>query len=372
MAMADFLARNESFQARRQNFMEELGRVVVGLQDEIEDIELALYGGGHVFLEGEPGLAKTLLARVISDLIAGAQFRRVQCTNDLRPLDFLERIGLFEMQDGAGRSLEGGGKQLVLRPGPLMEAGIVLLDEFNLLPPKVQQVVREAMEEYQITFEGRTYPLGRMMDGTDEDGEKKNAIFYTLFITENPTEKHAGTYIVPDAILERFLVSVYFSYPTTEEEREIAVGPSDAYLTGVLALKKVFTREELLEEREFIRGAYPQLARAQSRMTRYVVALVRALREHPLVGFHKPSPRADQDLIITARVRAYIEGSPVVLPRHVLRVAYATLRGKFDLTDEGEIHCARKMEELDRDAWRNIRVPRDYLIYEILRQTPFV
>ena len=171
---------------------EELGKIIVGQDEVIEQIIVALLAEGHALLEGVPGTAKTLIVKTIARII-GARFSRIQFTPDLMPSD-ITGTNVFNMQTS----------EFKLRPGPIF-TGILLADEINRTPPKTQSALLEAMEERQATIDGKRYKLSPL---------------FTVLATENPIE-YEGTYPLPEAQLDRFLLKILIDYPTKEEELEV-------------------------------------------------------------------------------------------------------------------------------------------------------
>lgn len=278
--------------------LDQVGTVIVGKREALELVLAGILAGGHVLLEDYPGLAKTLAARCFAQSL-GLEFRRLQFTPDLLPADV---TGSF-FYDQKRHEFE-------FRPGPVF-TNLLLADEINRTPPKTQAALLEAMQEVQVSVEGRTYPLA--------------APFHVL-ATANPIE-YEGTYPLPEAQLDRFLLRVSFGYPEREEERTVL-------------------HRRMARRREQVRLApvvdAPTLRRAQAAMENvavedsvlgYIVELVAATREHRnvLVG---ASPRGSLALLLTARARAVMAGRAYVTPEDVKAAAPAALAHRISLRPE--------------------------------------
>ena len=274
----------------------EVHKVVVGHDEALEDMLAALALGGHVLLEGVPGVAKTLLASATARAL-DLKFRRLQFTPDMLPSDV---TGTMTLRSG----------DLVFRPGPIF-AGVVLADEINRTPPKTQAALLEAMQEHQVTVEGTTFPL--------------EAPFHVL-ATANPVE-YEGTYPLPEAQLDRFLLRVPFGYPSTEEEWQVLTRRIDR------------RQEDQVVEPVTDAGGLLRLQRAceavevDETVGRYCVELSTATRRHRqvLIG---ASPRGSLALLLTARAYAVIDGRDFVLPEDVKAVAGAALAHRITVKPE--------------------------------------
>jgi MoxR-like ATPase len=278
--------------------LDRVGEAVVGKREPLRLVLAGLLARGHVLLEDVPGVGKTLTARSFAQAL-GLEYRRVQFTPDLLPSDV---TGSFVFDQRAA--------EFVFRPGPIF-AGLLLADEINRTPPKTQAALLEAMQERQVTVEGTTFPLP--------------APFHVL-ATANPVE-YEGTYPLPEAQLDRFLLRVPFGYPTPEEEwtvlerrigrrqEEIEIEPvTDA--AGLLALQRACEDVEV-----------------DPTVGRYCVGLASATRHHHqvLIG---ASPRGSLALLLTARAYALIDGRDFVLPEDVKAVAVAALAHRITVRPE--------------------------------------
>ncbi len=290
----------QQYQAMRQ----EIGKVIVGQQDVVEEMLIALFAGGHVLLEGVPGLAKTLL---ISSLARGMElsFNRIQFTPDLMPSD-ITGSEILEEDHGTGK------RSFKFLQGPVF-ANVILADEINRTPPKTQAALLQAMQEREVTAGGTTHKLTEP--------------FFVL-ATQNPIEQE-GTYPLPEAQLDRFMFNVLIGYPSYEDE--VAIVEST---TGELDadLNKVLTAAEVLANREVVRRV--PVAR---NVTEFAVKLVRATRldapetaaaaaEYLAWG---AGPRAAQYLIRGAKTRALLQGRPTPDLDDVQRLAHPVLRHRL-------------------------------------------
>jgi MoxR-like ATPase len=281
----------------------EVGKVIVGQAEVLEQIVVCLLAGGHCLLVGVPGLGKTLLVSTLSRVL-NLQFRRIQFTPDLMPSDI---TGTDILRDDAS-----GRREFVFVRGPVF-ANIVLADEVNRTPPKTQAALLQAMQEHEVTAGGRTYTLEEP--------------FFVL-ATQNPIEQE-GTYPLPEAQLDRFMFNILVDYPSAEEEQLIVTQTTSGY-AAVL--------EEVLDAAQII--ALQRLVRrvpVTDEVVRYAVGLVRATRptnqESPQAVRRWVSwgagPRASQYLILGAKTRAALHGRPTPEPADVRAVAHPVLRHRI-------------------------------------------
>jgi MoxR-like ATPase len=297
----------------------EVSKVVVGHDEALEDIMAALALGGHVLLEGVPGTAKTLLASAIARALA-LEFRRVQFTPDMLPSDV---TGTMALRAG----------DLVFRPGPVF-AGVVLADEINRTPPKTQAALLEAMQEGQVTVDGEPHPLPDP---------------FLVLATQNPVE-YEGTYPLPEAQRDRFLVHVAIGYPEAEAERAM-LRLARRGLRPIIDIDAVAGAEDLRQAR-----AQVDATEVQDEVIGYVVALVRRTRELPSVALGA-SPRAAVHLLGAAKAAARLAGRAYVTPDDVARMAAPVLRHRLVLTPEAELERATPMGAI-RAALEDVPVPR--------------
>ncbi len=285
---------------RLSTLKKEIQKVIVGQDTVIEEILVALMAGGHCLLEGVPGLAKTLLVRTMAKAL-DLPFRRIQFTPDLMPADI---IGTEILEEDK----ESGKRQFKFIPGPLF-ANIILADEINRTPPKTQAALLEAMQEFEVTYAGKTYPLERP---------------FFILATQNPIEQ-AGTYPLPEAQLDRFLLYIKIGYPSADEELLIlrnTTGTAQADVNSVIGGKDIEQLQKLVREVEI-----------SDQLLVYVNELVRATRpDESGLAYVKEwvqwgaGPRAGQALILTAKARALLRGRFAVIPDDINQMAAPVLR----------------------------------------------
>jgi MoxR-like ATPase len=284
--------------ARCTQVLDEVERAVVGKRDALTLVLAAVLAGGHVLLEDMPGLGKTLAARSLAHTL-GLTFSRAQFTPDMLPADL---TGSFVYDQRAG--------EFVLRRGPVF-TGLLLADEINRTPPKTQSALLEAMQEHQVTVEGSTFVLPQP---------------FHVLATSNPVE-YEGTFPLPEAQLDRFLLRVSFGYPTTDQEWEIVARRIERQ-TEEVALRHVTDADGLLAMRRTVESVT-----VDDSVGRYAVALATATRahQHVLVG---ASPRGSLALVMTARALAVIAGRDYVTPEDVKAVAVPTLAHRLTIRPE--------------------------------------
>jgi MoxR-like ATPase len=287
--------------------MTEVGKVIVGQSVMVDRLLIGLLTGGHVLLEGVPGLAKTLTVRTLCDVMH-AQFARVQFTPDLLPSDVIGTV-IYRPQDGS----------FVAKKGPVF-ANLVLADEINRAPAKVQSALLEAMQERQVTIGDQTYPLPDP---------------FIVMATQNPIEQE-GTYPLPEAQVDRFMLNVKVGYPTREDERAIMDRQTG---TSRATVNKIITPEQLVSARDVIPQIY-----VDDKVKDYIVSIVFATREPEKAGLknlaplikYGASPRATIALNLAARARAFMQHRGYVTPEDVKNVGPDVLRHRVVLTYEAE------------------------------------
>jgi MoxR-like ATPase len=280
---------------------------VVGQNEAVEGLLVALLTGGHILLEGLPGLAKTLMVRTLAEAIA-VGFRRIQFTPDLLPTDIVG-TPVFDQTRGDFR----------IHKGPIF-SNIVLADEINRAPPKVQAALLEAMEERQVTIGGESFALDSP---------------FMVLATQNPVELH-GTYPLAEAQLDRFALKLEIGYPTREEEKTIVGRVARGSLIPVEA---VGTVEQIMAGREQVSAVH-----VEEKVLDYIVDLTFATREPSAYGLGDletliefgASPRATIFLTRTSRARAYLHGRDYVLPDDVKAMAPAVMRHRLKMTYEAD------------------------------------
>ncbi|MFN3596755.1 MAG: AAA family ATPase [Rubricoccaceae bacterium] len=286
----------------------EIGRVVVGQPQMVERLLVGLLTGGHVLLEGVPGLAKTLAVSTLAQTIQ-ARFQRIQFTPDLLPADLVGTL-VFNQAEGAFR----------VKKGPIF-ANVILADEVNRAPAKVQSALLEAMQEHQVTIGETTYALPRP---------------FLVLATQNPIEQE-GTYPLPEAQVDRFMLKVLVSYPTREEE--LAIMRRMARTEGPPPVRAIVSPEQILAARRTIDRLY-----IDARVEEYVVDLVLATRAPERYGLpdlrglvaYGASPRATLALSLAARAHAFLAGRPYATPDDVRALAPDVLRHRVAVTYEAE------------------------------------
>jgi MoxR-like ATPase len=285
----------------------EIGRVLVGQHALVERLMVALLTGGHVLLEGVPGLAKTLALKTLAGALA-ADFRRIQFTPDMLPADIVGTL-IYNPRDG----------HFETKRGPVF-ANLVLADEINRAPAKVQSALLEAMQEKQVTLGEHTHALPSP---------------FMVMATQNPIEQE-GTYPLPEAQVDRFLLKVVVTYPSPDEE--LAILDAMATSTPRLDVLPVITTAQLLDARRVVDSIY-----VDDKVRRYIVSLVVATRDPaafgldlaPLIRFGA-SPRATIALTLCAKAWAFLHGRAYVTPQDVKAIAADVLRHRVAVTYEAE------------------------------------
>ena len=305
---------------------DEVGRAVVGQRPMVDRLLIGLLTGGHVLLEGVPGLAKTLAANSLAAALS-LRFRRIQFTPDLLPADLTGTL-IYNPRDGT----------FTAKKGPLF-ANLVLADEVNRAPAKVQSALLEAMQEKQVTLGDETHRLEEP---------------FLVLATQNPIEQE-GTYELPEAQSDRFMLKVKVGYPERAEEKEIL---RRAGLAALPELKPQATREQVLEARDAMGTIY-----VDDKIQEYVLDLVAATRRPRDFGLHLEnligfgaSPRATLFLVRGAQAHAVLRGRPYVLPEDVKAVALDVLRHRIQVSYEAEAEGVDG-EEIARRILEQVRVP---------------
>jgi MoxR-like ATPase len=300
----------EDLVARLQSLKAEIQKVIVGQEETIDQLLITFMAGGHALLEGVPGLAKTLMIRTLSEAI-DLKFRRIQFTPDLMPSDIIGTEILEEDHSTGKRFFK-------FNKGPIF-ANIILADEINRTSPKTQSALLEAMQEFEVTYSGTTYPLDKP---------------FFILATQNPIEQ-AGTFPLPEAQLDRFLLYVRISYPTQEEERLILESTTGR---KQVSINKILDGNQILEAQKLVREVH-----INSDMVSLVSDLVRSTRPHQTeVKMVKESvrwgagPRAGQAMILTAKARALLNGRFAVTLDDIKHVALPVLRHRVLMNFKAE------------------------------------
>jgi MoxR-like ATPase len=308
----------------------EIGKVIVGQQVAVDELLIAFLAGGHALLEGVPGLAKTLLIRTLADAV-DLSFRRIQFTPDLMPTDIIG-TEVLEEDHASGRRF------FKFTRGPVF-ANIVLADEINRTPPKTQAALLEAMQEAEVTYGGTTYPLDRP--------------FFVL-ATQNPIEQ-TGTYPLPEAQLDRFLLYIRIGYPAAGEERDILARTTGPAREGA---RQVISGTDILGAQSLTRDV-----RISDPLLDYVTRLVRATRPdeaaprqvRELVRWGA-GPRAGQALILAAKARAILAGRFSVTLGDVQGVAHPVLRHRILVNFKAEA-AGTSADEITAELLRTVNGP---------------
>lgn len=328
--MQDVRALNEAI-AKESAFVDDLisevGKVIVGQTYMIERILIGLLSSGHVLLEGVPGLAKTLTVKTLCDAI-DAQFARVQFTPDLLPGDVIGTV-IYNHQQGEFSS----------KLGPIF-ANLILADEINRAPAKVQSALLEAMQERQVTIGDTTHPLPAP---------------FIVMATQNPLEQE-GTYRLPEAQVDRFMMMIKVGYPTREEEREIIERSTGSYTPEA---KQQIELEQIVKASEAVKDVY-----IDDRVKQYIVDVVFATREPKAQGLKDlsgliefgASPRASIALALAGRAHAFLKHRGYVTPEDIKAIGPDVLRHRVLLTYEAEAEEITA-EDIVRRVFEVVEVP---------------
>jgi MoxR-like ATPase len=310
-----------------ERILNEVGKVIVGQRYMVERILIGLLTGGHVLVEGVPGLAKTLTVKTVSDCMR-TRFQRIQFTPDLLPADIIGTV-IYNQQKG----------EFTPKRGPIF-ANLVLADEINRAPAKVQSALLEAMQERQVTIGDQTHKLDNP---------------FIVMATQNPIEQE-GTYALPEAQLDRFMLMIKVGYPTKEEERAIM----DRMTSGLpVQAEPVASPEEILQARGVINQIY-----VDEKIREYVVNVVHATRDPRAYGLQEladfieygGSPRASIYLNTAARAHAFLRHRGYVTPEDVKSVGPDVLRHRVILTYEAEAEEI-SAEDIIRRLFEHVEVP---------------
>ncbi|MDR1601453.1 MAG: MoxR family ATPase [Tannerella sp.] len=280
-----------------------MSAVIVGQERMVDLLLTVMLAKGHVLIEGVPGVAKTLMAKMMAKLV-DAQFSRIQFTPDLMPSDVLG-TSVFNQKTG----------EFSFHKGPVF-ADIVLVDEINRAPAKTQSALFEVMEERQATIDGTTYSMSPL---------------YTILATQNPVEQE-GTYKLPEAQLDRFLMKIVMQYPSAEEEvRILERHHTNARLASLDGVNPIITNRELLQLCDFVGKVY-----VDASLLRYIADIVYQTRTSKAV-FLGASPRASVALMQSAKAFALLQGRDFITPEDVKLIAPSVLHHRLILTAEAEM-----------------------------------
>ena len=307
-----------------QHIRDEMGKVVVG-QDELRNqCVIALLCRGHVLLEGVPGIAKTLTVKALSRLLR-LTFQRVQCTSDLMPADIV-----------GTNVLNMASSTFQLHQGPVF-TDLLLVDEVNRMPPRTQAALLECMEEFQVTIDGKGYPLSP---------------FFTVFATQNPIE-FEGTYPLPEAQLDRFLLKLRVAYPSAQDEVRLLANVQNGFdsrdldklsLTPIDAGLLEHAQQEL------------KSVTVQESLFNYIAQIVRRTRDWPSLSLGA-SPRAAVSLMAVSKAFAAMDGRDYIIPDDVKSAAHPVLRHRVILRPEADLEGITPDQVVD-DVLRAVEVPK--------------
>ncbi len=318
-------AENYSEKIKKVHY--EISKVVVGQDEIIEKLLIALISEGHVLMEGVPGLAKTLMIKTLSDCL-DSDFSRLQFTPDLLPAD-ITGTKIYDHKNFSFKTMKG----------PIF-TNFILADEINRAPPKVQSALLEVMQEKQVTIQGDTFKLDKP---------------FMVLATQNPIESE-GTYKLPDAQVDRFMFKILIDYPTKEDEIEII----ERFTEGIkISVSKVLTSKEIVEMQEFNQKIY-----ADEKIKEYVAEIVDATRypeDYDLDEINDDieygaSPRASLWLILAAKAHAMINGRGYVKPEDVKAITHDVLRHRILLTYEAEAE-EKTSDKIITKILEKIKVP---------------
>ena len=312
-----------SFSEKIESLKTEIKKVIVGQEKTIDQLLIALLARGHVLIEGVPGLAKTLMARLLAKAI-DVDFKRIQFTPDLLPSDIIG-TSVFNTKESVFH----------FHKGPLF-SNIVLADEINRAPAKTQAALFEAMEERQITADGTTYPLKEP---------------FMVMATQNPVDLE-GTYRLPEAQIDRFLFKIVVDYPTLEEETGILTRAHERKgAVDIKAVKKIMKRKDLTEVYETVSNIH-----VDESIIKYIAALVDNTRNNPGL-FLAASPRASLAIMTGAKAFAAMNGRDFVTPDDVKYIVPPALVHRLVLSPEKELDGSTVNDVID-EVLRNVEIPR--------------
>lgn len=306
----------------------EIAKVIVGQEEVLDEVIITLLAGGHCLLEGVPGLAKTLMVKTLSEVME-MSFKRIQFTPDLMPGDIIG-TEILEEDHSTGK------KFFQFTQGPIF-ANMVLADEINRTPPKTQAALLEAMQEKVVTYAGKNYSLPNP---------------FLIIATQNPIEQ-SGTYPLPEAQLDRFLLYIKLGYPSEQEELEVLEKTTGTYQPKI---EKIITAAEIIQLQQLTREVH-----LDSSLLAYITRLIRATRMEtttvPEVKTYVEwgaGTRAGQALILCAKARALVKGRYSVIPEDIKYLVFPVLRHRISL------HFKAEAEQLDTD----------FIISKLVEQVP--
>ena len=301
----------------------EIKKLIVGQDKTIELLLASIFSDGHILIEGVPGIAKTLIAKILAKTIS-ADFSRIQFTPDLMPSDILG-TSVYNMKNS----------EFEFKKGPVF-SNIILIDEINRSPAKTQAALFEVMEERQITMDGTTYKMQSP---------------FIVFATQNPIE-HEGTYKLPEAQLDRFIFKIEMNYPSLEEEKKILLEyNSRKSVIDLSVIQAVFTREQLDNYRAIIRSIH-----IEDKIAVYIATIVNHTRTSGDL-YLGASPRASIAIMMGAKSLAAIRGRDFIIPDDVKEIVYPALRHRIILTPEKEME-GKTPDDIIQTILNRVEVPR--------------
>ena len=306
-----------------QQIKDEIAKVIVGQESMVEHLLAALLSNGHVLIEGVPGVAKTITAKLLAKTL-DVGFSRIQFTPDLMPSDILG-TSVFNVKT----------TEFEFKKGPIF-ANFILIDEINRSPAKTQAALFEAMEERQITIDGACYPM---------------ADPFLVIATQNPID-HEGTYRLPEAQLDRFLFKIVVGYPNVSQELEIIKKQHDNRLADKTdVVKQVVSREQLLGYQELVKNVV-----VEQHLLEYIAKIIVSTREHHFL-YLGASPRASLALLSASKAFAVIRGRDFVTPDDIKDSALAILRHRIMVSPEREME-GLTADEIIKQILESIEIPR--------------
>lgn len=309
-----------------QQLLSEVNSALIGQSEVVRQVLLAMLSNGHVLLEGVPGLGKTLLVRALAKTFGG-DFKRIQFTPDLMPADITGHV-MFDMEN---RTFE-------MKHGPVF-TNLLLADEINRAPAKSQAALLEVMQEKQVTTEGES---------------RKVPLPFMVLATQNPLEQE-GTYPLPEAELDRFLIKVIIDFPSADDERALTKLITQGQVgdnSSIDQVKNVISAQELMDAQQEVANI-----QIDDQVIDYAIRIVRATRNHPSI-FRGAGSRASIALVRIAKANAYLTGRSFVLPDDVKQLAIPVLQHRIALTPDAEIE-GRSAEDVIRLMLQDIEAPRN-------------
>lgn len=306
-----------------QHIKQELARVIIGQQQSIDLLLATIFSGGHALVEGVPGVAKTLISKLLAQTL-DIHFARIQFTPDLMPSDILGTT-VFNQKTA----------DFSFNPGPIF-AQLLLIDEINRAPAKTQSALFEVMEEYQVTVDGKTYPMDQP---------------FFVIATQNPIEQE-GTYKLPEAQLDRFMMKIHVGYPALEEEKQILQRfQQDFGMKIKRDVQRMLSPRQIIQCRQIVENVW-----IDPGLIDYIAGIVHATRDHRDI-YLGASPRASLAILKTSKAIAAIRGRDFVTPEDIQLVAFPVLTHRLILQPEREMEGAVPADII-QDILQQMEIPR--------------